>query len=277
MSRLLIIVFFIIFEQQMLADVKGAVSSEQVSIKVDDWLNSYLMNQVFINEFSALQSIDHSKKEMSDVSLRAIFAHQNALRLNQNWLLSDRVKKDLTAVKRQFQVKSQKVPSKPHFSSSLYSKLWQGLESSFQQETPVCPLGVKKATVFRKLDHTKEPTDEIRLKDIVVFFKSWSQQEKLCYLVSAMHEKPEVGEAWLFDPMLVAEAFYLTSDLPEHRYQLSKILSVVYLQKNNFPEALRQLLYLTEQQPSFRLAYDLVQRIFSMKQQGSGKVAIKGI
>jgi len=57
---------------------------------------------------------------------------------------------------------------------------------------------------------------------------------------------------------------------------LDALTAVRYLEHAQYPEALALLLDLVDLEPGFRLPYEAVQRIYSIRQKGGGAVAISG-
>ncbi len=58
---------------------------------------------------------------------------------------------------------------------------------------------------------------------------------------------------------------------------LSALTAQRLIETIRYPEALAIMLDLADQDPSFRLSYELLQRIFSAKQKGRGAVALQGL
>jgi hypothetical protein len=113
--------------------------------------------------------------------------------------------------------------------------------------------------------------------DLLTPLKNWTNDKIECLVFAFMTESIDAKESGGFDPLALLQAIQLTgSKLAED--EVLQIASVVrFLEKKRYPESLRILMDLQDSNNSYRLAVDTVQRIFSIRQQGSGKVAIRGI
>lgn len=77
-------------------------------------------------------------------------------------------------------------------------------------------------------------------------------------------------------PNKVAEEKPATPTTQKH-LNGDRFLLLSHLANENWSEALRTATALNEQDPFYRLVYDSIQRVYSFKHRGAGKVAIKGL
>jgi len=79
------------------------------------------------------------------------------------------------------------------------------------------------------------------------------------------------------DPAPLIMALRQTNHPAASDETLLVLLAVRLFEQDNFPESLRVILELRDRDPSYRLAYDTVQRVYSLRQRGKGEVALKGL
>ena len=84
---------------------------------------------------------------------------------------------------------------------------------------------------------------------------------------------PDKGE---YDPLHLMQALRQTSSPLARDIPIRIMLAIRLLHHHNYAETLRVLLDLRDQNPSYRLAYDLVQNIYSLRQKGQGAVSLRG-
>jgi hypothetical protein len=92
-----------------------------------------------------------------------------------------------------------------------------------------------------------------------------------------MASSPDAKAAEGFEPLHLLRALGQTNSPMARDMSLKALLAVRFLELNRYSETLAVLMDLTDLDPSFRLPYEMVQRVFSIRQKGEGAVALQGI
>jgi hypothetical protein len=113
--------------------------------------------------------------------------------------------------------------------------------------------------------------------EAILLLRRGNQRDRICILAEGLGEDKDPLAYGDLSSVSMAESFDRLKLTPDYQDELSLLLTILYLKQEEYSEALRHLYQLTEKNLGFRLPYETVQRIFSLRQRGSGKVSIQGI
>lgn len=312
-KKLLPVTILIVFA--VIRSALPASASPLVSLASPEsaWSGSYLVNYAFLAEYSLLwkgdQPVDSdlmSLKSGRALWIRAYFAieamrvrsqdfseHQKIdQRLDQHFLLlqksspgivkeRDQIRKaaamhpeaqDQAAAEEGFALVEQSlsdVGRQQHFGE---------LRNLYFADVPSCPISAADVKDF--VLHQKTLLQEkkaINGSQLIGPVKDWSLKKVRC-LVFALMATPAASKALEgTDPLPLMLTFQQMGSPLTKDMSYKSVYAIRLLQTEQFAETLRSLFELVDLQPAFRLPYEIVQRIFSIRQKGDGQVALKGI
>ena len=268
------------------------------------WATSYLMNAVFLAEYDAVVAALPSRHETPETFYataagrglwrRAVFAtataaskrqslplaqHARGLLREQARLLADlkSAPKADQALARAVALAGPKAPLSPPSSSSVLATWtepavqgrWRALAPAYALPLPSCNLASTTHTYTERLARLTADGHALTAAEVLAPLRGWDASKLRC-LAFAVTWSGQVDSL----PLLVA---LRQAGQPLARdVALDALTAVRYLEHAQYPEALALLLDLVDLEPGFRLPYEAVQRIYSIRQKGGGAVAISG-
>jgi hypothetical protein len=211
---------------------------------------------------------------------RAKLSLLDAKKKDQRLPISERVK-NLVKNQEQFLMKSkirtavhakiQKgMVTEEYLRAEVYAGLEEGFRKNWQDLAPVSDLPNPNCAFTASSPKADAP-------ELTTLLKDWNNEKIDCLVFAYLAFSPKDGGGRRLTPWTLLQAVQQADMKPEN-LQTLKISSVIQLlEGNQYAESLRILVDLQDSNPSYRVATDIVQRIFSLHQHGDGKVAIRGI
>jgi len=292
---------------------KGSSQSFPILSPEAAWSGSYLVNSVFLSEYALLWKdgipVDEAlmvQPTAMNLWKRAFFAVE-AMRLRGQGQDNQQALKTYTEQHYDMLVKVQPSLSEERELIRLAAAMpeqandqsranagYQLIVASFTDEkhranvtelrnfyfadAPTCPITaseVKEFAVFQgKLLSEKSA---INGSALIAPLKHWPQKKVRCLIFALLATSgPEAIKAGN-DPIHLMLTFQQMGSPLAKDAAYKAVYSIRLLRTNQFAETLRILVDMVDLQPAFRLPYEMVQRIFSMRQKGDGQVALKGL
>lgn len=232
------------------------------------WAVSYLLNEAFLAEFASVAptAAEADKKSLAQ---RAVFAVESA------------------------KLKTQSVPALPALSgqkpveaaalaatfSATLAPHWDRLTAYYAQPSPSCPIDADDVKDFAA--HQKEllgdGTRGLNARTLMEPVASWDLAKMQCLVFALTASTPEAKAHDGYDPIHLLAALQQAGSPLMKDDALRAMAALRHLQLGQYAETLRALVELSDGEPAFRLAYDVVQRVFSARQKGEGAVALQGM
>jgi hypothetical protein len=154
---------------------------------------------------------------------------------------------------------------------------WPEVEKHFAAANLTCVIAPKElsdaATYFHQVLQESGSEQSTSPARMLVNYAAWQPAKTRCLALS-LATLPEVTAVEHL-------AFLMALRQSQGPYGKDLALSALTAQRLietiRYPEALAILLDLADQDPAFRLPYELLQRIFSARQKGRGAVALQGL
>lgn len=258
------------------------------------WAAVYLLNAAFVAEYwsvaSAIQGEAPRQQFLkSDAGrrlwTRASFAYSAARAKSQNLggeaglsgLLAQHAK--LLGVPLLFKDKSVPVTLvTPTITDPALRAHWENLQAAYASPSPLCPIAFSDVKQFAA--HQKALADGgrgISPQSLIQPVQDWDLPKIQCLLFTLMAASPEMKAKDGFEPLLLLRALQQANSPLARDGALRALSAVRFLQLGLYPEALRAIMDLADTDPAFRVPYELVQRVFSIRQRGDGSVALQGL
>ena len=106
---------------------------------------------------------------------------------------------------------------------------------------------------------------------------AWTPAAVQCLVFTLMSPSSAAQKGTSFDPLPLMQALQQTDAPILHDVGIKALIAVRYLQSGMYPETLALLMDLSDIDDAFGLTYDVVQRVYSMRQRGDGAVALQGL
>ncbi len=250
------------------------------------WATSYLVNSVFLAEYdSVLATFPEASKDRTTylaspagvaLARRAAFAIQDMDEQSQGSPNKTRLKTLLGEPAFASRLDTNAVTET--FSGLPLRDLWLRIARSYGMPSPSCPIDFDEVKAFaahqKKLlagDHGANPN--VLLKPLA----QWTLPKVQCLVFALMASTGEAKAKDGFEPLEVIRALSQTASPMARDLSLRALLAVRYLELGQYSETLSVLMDLTDMDGGYRLPYEMVQRIFSIRQRGEGAVALQGI
>ena len=292
---------------------KSAAQGFQVLSPEAAWSGSYLVNYTFITEYALLWKDDLPIDEVlmtqpAAINLwkRAFFA-QEAMRLrgqssegqqklkaqlDQHFTMLIKVQPILAADKGLIQLAAG-MQGKPEdqaradagyqlivssFIDQKHQANAKDLRSFYFADAPTCPITASEVKDFAAYQ-SKLLSEKTAINGSVLIapLKEWPLKKVRCLIFALLATSGSEVNANGHDPVHLMLTFQQMASPLAKDAAYKAVYSIRLLQTNQFAETLRILVELVDLQPAFRLPYEMVQRIFSIRQKGDGQVALKGI
>jgi hypothetical protein len=155
---------------------------------------------------------------------------------------------------------------------------WTSLARSYEIPSPSCPLSFDEVKSFA--DHQKELTAGGRAASplsLVRPLSGWTLAKLQCLIFTLMAASDAAKADEGFEPLHLMRALQQTRSPFAKDNTIRSMFAVRLIQLSQYAETLRVLMDLQDVDPAYRLPYEIVQRIFSIRQKGDGSVALQGI
>lgn len=252
------------------------------------WAVSLLLNVVFAAEYLAVaenaaldpEALRNFKQESTAALLakRAQFVLAAARERSQDLGFNDAVERTLAlhgVASIPPEVGVETIPLS--LGSPLQQSHWRILAGAYGASKMQCPLATSDVVAFAAAQHqalaAQQPLSSNQLLNHV---ESWSPQKINCLIFALMGSTEDAKRHSGFDPLPLMQA------LRQRGHQIfdgrapRALMAARLIQIAEYAEALRILMELIDQEPAFRLPYEIVQRVFGLRQRGGGAVALRG-
>ncbi len=250
------------------------------------WATAYLVNSVFLAEFdSVLSTLAKGSAERKEflsgqpgqaLGRRALFAFNDMEGKSQGIFNKPTLKALLEEQKLAAKVEAKDVEQS--FANPALRDSWAGISRSYAMDIPSCPIDASDVKAFaahqKSLlagEHGANPN--VLLKPIA----NWTLPKVQCLVFALMASTAEAKVTEGFEPLHLLRALSQTASPMARDMSLKALLAVRFLELNRYGETLAVLVDLADMDSSFRLPYEMVQRVFSIRQKGEGAVALQGI
>lgn len=302
------IVRFLIFLLLLLLNPSKAFSQKENVDRISS-MNMILLDSLFIAEYaSVLDLIDKGKmakvkskqdffntKEGIALFKRGVFGYASArgrgfrlknfnkvqALINENNLLKGREK---IIFEKKPEARTLETTLWPLVNESFinpkFKDFWSDLGASFTSHWPPCSGDMDFSEVVKVFLKLKKEADQIKenergaywAKNLVRFKNEGLQCLALAGFVIDNHEETKDYSAEMF-----FDAYEKAGFINEKDPVLRLAASVVLFWQARFSESLRIILELQDKNPSYRLPYEIIQRIYSFQHAGKGEVALQGL
>lgn len=263
------------------------------------WTNTFLVNQVFLEEYRSVASTHLPKKAREKVWQseygvhlwqRATFATQKAKEAQQDLGNTTLLRASLlehqgflkrTSQKqfRQLEKFLQKGVNDPAWIEKTFTQdknrqYFRALAQAYAQNSEVCSLRGEEFTKSESLLRDMKKNDDPHfIKPLIGYLAHLPVDKKRCLAIQMLQLRDSTRD---YETLPLFMALRTTSD-GEKDLVITLGTAIRYIQMENYPEALRLLFKLQTIDNAYRNAYDLVQVIYSYRQRGEGDVALRGL
>ncbi len=303
-AKRMVLIGFLFATTNSYAEASDQIT-RQPSPSSKGWIQSYLVNTVFALEYEAVLSSQMSDGRISpaiamDEQLTKLWARNKLALLDaadtgqrlpnaqQIYKLTRSHEEAIKAAKAQSpyltalsSVANDRGMLRARIELDLeerFREAWVVLTTPADKNLPTCTLDF--AQVARFADHQRALTLHQQTpnpKDLTDPIKEWGPRQIECLVFAFLAASPKAQNQGGYDPLILLQALH-QSEITQQGSEVLKIATVIpLLEKKLYAEALRHLMDLQDSNRAYRLVVDSVQRIFSIRQQGAGKVAIRGI
>lgn len=267
------------------------------------WSSSYLLSTILAGEFEAVldefpvASAKDGKEAFfatdagRNLRLRALFAldaarqRQQILQHGSRIALKLRALDSLDALTLPKDEASALTNLTETFPSEPLRHSWKQLRLAYTTSSPRCQIGSEDVRGF--LAHQKALLNfghALSSKDLLEPLAGWDLAKLQCLVFSVMATASRPGDGDIkTDASSPDEPLHLLLALSQNQPEAAKdksvrtMLALRFFELRRYDETLRILMDLQDNDTSFRLPYDIVQRIYSIRQKGSGAVALRGL
>ncbi len=163
------------------------------------------------------------------------------------------------------------------FVNPSFREYWDAQSALYAINAPVCP---DYKSLDEKFLESKKIVDKRPLQEQNSAWRkaysSFSLLDVRCIAWSSLtrkspEEKTQVDAAMFFSS-------FEKAGTPFQNDPMIRLISILnFFNTSRFPEALRIILELQDEDTSYRLAYEIIQRIYSLEQRGKGEIALQGL
>lgn len=254
----------------------------------NQWAVSLMLNVIFAAEYLAVaeiaamdpQSLQNFKEDPKAKLLaeRARFVLAAARARGQELGLSEAITRTLVA----HGIADHAPPPGAEavelsLSAATQQQYWKVLQVAFRGDKLQCPLATSEVVAFADLQKralsNQQPLSSAQLLGYV---ENWSPEKIRCLIFALMGSSEEAKRDSGFDPMPLLQALRQKAHGVLEGPALKALTIARLVQLSDYAESLRLLIELTDSEPAFRLPYEIVQRVFGIRQRGGGAVALRG-
>lgn len=288
---------FLLFAYMPLAQAANE-SQDQGHEQIRDWSSAYLLNTTFAVEFrtvlSTVKPQSHGEFFASQAGQqlykRALFAHLSAKAKkqtlpNQKWLESQlSAVAPLVSTPKEAETMEAKIAKNKwsdislSFSSGAWNENFNMFAAKMANGSPSCKLSYDKVKMYA--DHhnsLKTSGKSYSARELTAPILAWDKSRVQCLMLTMLAADKALQDEQGYDPLPSLVALRQLGHAVANTEVFSVMLAIRYIQSHHYAEALRALIKLQDVNPSYRLPYEFVQRIYSYSQRGQGQVALKGL
>lgn len=257
---------------------------------VKSWADTYLINELLVREANLSEKIRSNtpstlspteKYDSQFLLSRAVFAQIAAKESDQaiSQILPPSLQRKIGTAKSKHLLSSKNLlhlPLPPN--SESWGKLWSHFQQEYGTSRPECPIRDVVLSELSKFQSKLEESGQPSFPDSYSWLLAKSSTAELrCLAMRTMSVSGRSGAPGREVLNLLAFLAQLPAErIGQDTAQIFRILySVRLVQLEGYADALAILLDLQETSPPYRLAYDMVQRLYSQEQRGKGIVALK--
>jgi len=280
------------------------------------WAHTSLLNYIFMEEYRVVrlhvQKLATKDREywlISDEAytlfIRAFYAFDAATRRTQKISGQDQLYKlfgeHYLAIEKQNKKspkdKIRKLPTDPKktadgsgeaqllpqivntFDREEFKQAWQRFSVYYSAPSPTCPLAIEDVRGFAAGQKALTAGNrQPRPDDVRTLVKGWDDAKVQCLVFALMAADGGLQEQEGFEPIYLLRTIDQGVGItPKRDLTITLTHTLRLLQKMEYPSALSVLLAARDLDPTYRLLYDMVQRIYGYRQKGAGDVAIQGL
>ena len=248
-----------------LSESKGFATTESNSAAINLTSTQLILN-VFSLEFLTLE-------RTPAIESRAKFAVIEAKKRNLTIIESEAIaSKVLSAHSTNADKTTHSIDAIKSTYASADLPNWVVLSQKFIQQSAFCP-NTKADLDSYIAGNARSETQRLKL------IESWKGDRIACLLTTLAAIRNDSNSNSAYDPLPLVENLIKTN----HRLadpasasgkHLLLISALRYLEQSNYSECLRALVLLQDHEPSWKLIYNSVQRIYNYRQKGKGAVAL---
>ena len=151
---------------------------------------------------------------------------------------------------------------------------WQHWQVLYALPAPTCPLSAAKVQEFvAGLEQALSNGGE-SAQATIARLQGWPAAKVRCLALTLSATNDGNRQR---GPLTLLQALQVMDSPLMADTSIRAIFALTLLRHGNFPETLRVLMTMLDEQPAYRLPYELVQRVFSIRHQGRGRVALQGL
>lgn len=253
------------------------------------WTMSFLLNVAFAGEYlAAAETASLDPKTQRDflndpkaaaLAERARFALEAAKARSQEIGFAEELHRAL-AVRGRKTNTGQPGPEtvRSTLADSPLLEHWQTLSAVYNAPAPTCPLDPQEVIEFARFQ--KRALDENRNltgAELLAKVSGWSDYKTRCLVFAMMGASEGAKRETGFEPLPLMQALRQQGNAVLEERALRSLMAARLVEIGEYAESLRLLVELADVDPAFRLPYEVVQRIFGLRQRGDGQVGLRGL
>jgi hypothetical protein len=163
-------------------------------------------------------------------------------------------------------------------STAAARQQWERLIPAYGLPSPSCPLDYQAVKTFAARQKAMQvDTASVAPRQLLDPLAKWSLPQVQCLVFTLMASSPALKATEGFEPLPLMRSLSESSSPLARDASMRALFAVRQMQLGNLAETLAVLMDLGDMEDGYRLPYELVQRVFSLKQKGGGAVALQGI
>jgi hypothetical protein len=167
------------------------------------------------------------------------------------------------------------------FESERHRHAWAQLSARYTMPPPTCPLAAAEVRHYlAQQAATLAGGRAASPAELLAPLRGWDLRKKQCLVFAVMAVADRSDRAAAADPG--GEPLHLMAALRQSDRALARdtalnaLMALRLFELRRYDETLRILMDLQDADAAFRLPYDIVQRIYSIRQKGGGAVVLRG-
>lgn len=235
------------------------------------WATSYLLNAAFLAAYEAIAG-SATEADKKTLKARASFALASARAKVQALPLRAPLDSELMALKA-----DDGALISAGFDAALQPH-WTRLSDYYRQPSPACSIDADDVKEFAEHQKSLLSGDRgLNPQALLEPVLAWDLGKIQClvFALAASTDEAKIKDG--YDPIHLLAALQQTGSPLMKDEALRAMAALRFLQHGQYAETLRTLMDMSDAEPAYRLAYDVVQRVFSARQKGEGAVALQGL
>ena len=166
----------------------------------------------------------------------------------------------------------------PTLIDSPLAEHWRTLSAAYEAPAPTCPLDPAEVLEFAR--YQKRAMDDNRNLtggELLAKVSGWSDYKTRCLVFVMMGASEGAKRETGFDPLPLMRALRQQANPVLEERALRSLMAARLVEIGEYAESLRLLVELADVEPAFRLPYEVVQRVFGLRQRGEGQVGLRGM